>query len=61
MMEVWIVQFDCGDYYCEGKHLAGVFDSKERADEFRVRENPGIHGYNWTFAVTLNTDLRDDA
>lgn len=28
---VWVAQGDCGDYYCEGEHLLGVFTGEEAA------------------------------
>lgn len=31
-MELWVAQGDCGDYYCDGEHLLGVFTSKPFAD-----------------------------
>jgi hypothetical protein len=27
--------FDCGDYYCDGMHLVGIFDTEETAAQVR--------------------------
>jgi len=32
MSSVWMVQYDCGDYYCEGVHPLGVFSTEALAD-----------------------------
>lgn len=30
-MILWTLTYDTGDYYCEGKHLAGVFPTADAA------------------------------
>jgi hypothetical protein len=30
-MDIHVVTYDCGDYYCEGSHIFGVFDSDRLA------------------------------
>lgn len=32
-MKIWIVQWDCQDYYCDGDHLLGVFATREAAQQ----------------------------
>lgn len=29
--EVWLLQYDCGDYYCDGDHVLGVFTTRQKA------------------------------
>ena len=66
-MELWIAEYDDGDYYCEGHHLIGIFGSEQLAkdaiDKFEKDatdpKNKNIHiGANWyeygTYSVQLN-------
>lgn len=51
---VWIVQYDCGDYYCENEHLAGVYSSRERAErgvqDHKVKD-PDLIGWHKQYNV----------
>jgi hypothetical protein len=31
-MEIFHVQYDCGDYYCDSMHTVGIFSTREKAD-----------------------------
>lgn len=51
-MKLWTLTYDCGDYYCDGEHLVGVFESQEAAQDGQQRflkgrqdMNPGRHNY----------------
>jgi hypothetical protein len=32
-MMIYHVQFECGDYYCDGMHTVGIFDEKTLAEK----------------------------
>lgn len=45
-MKVWLAQYDCGDYYCTGEHVAGVFTLEEDAKQAIAEIVGKHHGYN---------------
>lgn len=59
-MDMYLVTYDCYDYYCRGEHIRGLFDSKERAQyeadmlkEHGDIENAGVE----TFTVNVILEL----
>lgn len=55
-MKVYLLQMDCGDYYCDGEHPAGVFSSRERAEAALVEAlalTPEDHDYRLYEAGTV--------
>lgn len=53
---VWVVSYDCGDYYHDGEHLVGVFATEADAKEATVKHdksrNPQEFYYNrYEYAV----------
>jgi hypothetical protein len=62
-MKLYHVQFDCGDYYCDGMHTVGIFDDKTLAEnaipEYKAKSTEGldpgyarIHIAHWDFKVS---------
>lgn len=57
-MKVFIVQYDCQDYYCDGDHILEVFATKEDAEHAIVHVAEyweaqcviGTSGYGYTIA-----------
>lgn len=49
---MWIVQMECGDYYCGcgGGHVVGVYDDPQRAYDAAVEV--GVPDYDRAKAVT---------
>lgn len=45
MTEVWIVQGNCGDYYCDGNHVIGVYESEKEANEAAMIAERSTHSY----------------
>lgn len=31
-MKVWLLTYDCGDYYCDGTHVVGAYSCLENAE-----------------------------
>lgn len=29
---IYLLQMDCGDYYCDGQHPAGAYSSRDKAE-----------------------------
>lgn len=60
-MKLWMMQYDCGDYYCEGVHPYGVYESEELASEAGIRwmaEQANTIGKSWFAApLTVNEDM----
>lgn len=34
--EVWLIEGNCGDYYCEGNHVVGIYASENDATEAKL-------------------------
>ena len=61
---LWVAQGDCGDYYCDGEHLLGVFTTPEgaqaAADRYSAMAFNGV-GRGWTAKIAAYTlDEQDE-
>lgn len=36
-MKIYIVQMECGDYYCKGEHIIGVYTVPDVAEMMRAK------------------------
>lgn len=41
-MKLWIVKLDCGDYYCDGNHIGGIYSTQEAAERRKSVLNDGV-------------------
>lgn len=49
---VWVLQYDCGDFYCDGDHVLGVFSSLEKAEDAKaVHESSRKPGQWWEHSI----------
>lgn len=57
---LWVAQGDCGDYYCDGEHLLGVFSTPEAAQAAADRYT-AVVGMAWTAKIAAYTlDEQDE-
>ena len=59
-MTLWIAVYDCGDYYCDGMHNLGVYDSEGKAlSRIEAFKTSGKADYAYRFnavSIELNAD-----
>lgn len=44
-MNVYVVEGNCGDYYCEGVHVIGIYTSERLAELAREAASKAVHIY----------------
>lgn len=45
LSEVFVVEGSCGDYYCEGSHVVGIYTTDEEAQRARTAALAATHSY----------------
>jgi hypothetical protein len=63
-MKVWLVLFNCGDYYCgcpggggdQALHIFGAYTSREKAEDASPRAEAGPHGRRDTWIVEADVE-----
>lgn len=62
MVIVYLLQYDCGDYYCESCHVLGVFTSRESAEAAQIKHKTTwkVQVWDWTYRIVAwETDETD--
>lgn len=43
---IWVVEGNCGDYYCEGNHVIGIYTTARKAEEAAGVARTAVHSYS---------------